>query len=136
MGARTILPISSIVLAASMVVFATQAYQPVVIMNVTLPDGQTKELSAPESGLATTTLKDGREFGFRPTLQDDKPWTRIVVTIFRMGSPNEQLGEIEVKTGGGAVQSKTTPAFKVAVPRVTPPRTSGREDRTNANGGS
>ena len=42
-------------------------------MHAPLPDGQTKELTAPESGVATLTLKDGTEFGFRPTIQDDRP---------------------------------------------------------------
>jgi hypothetical protein len=52
-------------------------------MSVTMSDGRTQELTAPESGLATLTLKDGTEYGFRPTIQDSSPWNRIVVTIFR-----------------------------------------------------
>jgi hypothetical protein len=52
-------------------------------MSVTTPDGRTHELTAAESGLATLTLKDGTEYGFRPTIQDSSPWNRIVVTIFR-----------------------------------------------------
>jgi hypothetical protein len=34
---------------------------------------ETKELSAPESGLATFSLKDGTEIGVRPTILDSKP---------------------------------------------------------------
>jgi hypothetical protein len=67
---------------------------------------------------------NGTEIGFRPTIQDSKPWTRVVVTIFKTPTashPSQQLGEVEVKTGGSAVQSKTTPAFKVAVTRVSEP---------------
>ena len=52
---------------------AAQTYAPIVTMSITLPDGQTQALTAPESGLATLTLKDGTEFGFRPTIQDDRP---------------------------------------------------------------
>jgi hypothetical protein len=105
---------------------AAQPPNPVVTMNVTLPNGQVKELSAPESGLATVTLADGTEIGVRPTIQDAKPWTRVVVTFFKLPTPTrstQEIGEVEAKTGGAAVQSKTTPSFKVAVTRVTPPET-------------
>ena len=101
-----------------------QANNPLVSMRITLPDGETKEVTAPESGLATITLKDGTEIGFRPTIQDSKPWTRVVVTIFKTPTashPSQQLGELEVKTGGSAVASKTTPTFKVAVASVSDP---------------
>lgn len=59
---------------------ATLAYAPVVTMSVTLPGGRTQDLTAPESGLATLQLKDGSEYGFRPTIQDSSPWNRIVIT--------------------------------------------------------
>lgn len=112
------------ILAARMVAAAQAA--PVVTMSVTLPDGRTQELTAPESGLATVSLKDGTEYGFRPTIQDSTPWNRIVVTIFRTATtnaPTQILGEIELQTGGAAVDSKTNPSFKVAVPKVSPPAT-------------
>ena len=67
---------------------AAQSHAPVVTMSVTLPDGRTQELTAPESGLATVSLKDGTEYGFRPTIQDSTPWNRIVVTIFRTATTN------------------------------------------------
>ena len=105
---------------------AAQPNAPVVTMSVTLPDGRTQELIAPESGLATVSLKDGTEYAFRPTIQDSAPWNRIIVTIFRTATtnaPTQTLGEIEVKRGGAAVDSKTNPSFKVAVPRVSPPAT-------------
>ena len=103
---------------------AAQSYAPVVTMSVTLPDGRTQEVTAAESGLATVSLKDGTEYGFRPTIQDSAPWNRIVVTIFRTATtlaPTKILGEVEVKRGGPAVDSKTSPSFKVAVPKVSPP---------------
>ena len=105
---------------------AAQSYAPVVTMSVTLPDGRTQELTAAESGLGTVSLKDGTEYGFRPTIQDSMPWNRIVVTIFRTATtnaPTQILGEVDVKRGGPAVDSKTSPPFKVAVPRVSPPAT-------------
>jgi hypothetical protein len=105
---------------------AAQLHAPVVTMSVTLSDGRTQELTTPESGLATLQLKDGSEYGFRPTIQDSSPWNRIVVTIFRTATtsaPTTVLGEVEVKRGGPAVESKTTPSFKVSVPRVSAPAT-------------
>jgi hypothetical protein len=95
---------------------------PVAKMMVTLPDGQTKELSAPESGLATFTLKDGTEIGVRPTILDSRPWTRVVVTFFRMPTAThagDEIGSVEVKTGGTAMTAKTNPVFKVAVVSVS-----------------
>ena len=105
---------------------AAQSQAPVVTMSVTLPDGRTQELTAPESGLATVSLKDGTEYAFRPTIQDSAPWNRIVVTIFRTAttsSPTQIVGELELKRGGPAVDSKTNPSFKVAVSKVSPPAT-------------
>ena len=105
---------------------AAQSHAPVVTMSVTLPDGRTQELTAPESGLATVSLKDGTEYAFRPTIQDSAPWNRIVVTIFRTAttnSPTQIVGELELKRGGPAVDSKTNPSFKVAVSKVSPPAT-------------
>ena len=105
---------------------AAQSYAPVVTMSVTLPDGRTQEVTAAESGLATVSLKDGTEYGFRPTIQDSTPWNRIVVTIFRTATTNapaQILGEMELKRGSPAVDSKTNPSFKVAVPKVSSPTT-------------
>ena len=101
-----------------------QAHAPVVTMSVTLPDGRTQELTAAESGLATLTHRDGTEYGFRPTIQDSKPWDRIVVTIFKSAttsSPAMVLGENELQRGGPAMGSKTSPSFKVSVPKVSAP---------------
>jgi hypothetical protein len=94
---------------------------PIVQMSVTLPDGQTQELSAPESGLATFTLKDGTEVGVRPTILDSKPWAHVVVTFFKLPTAthaSEEIGSVELRTGAPAVATKTTPAFKVAVTGV------------------
>jgi hypothetical protein len=108
---------------------AAQSSAPVVTMSVTLPDGRTQQVTAPESGLATVSLKDGTEYGFRPTIQDSTPWNRIVVTIFRTATanaPTQILGEVELTRGGPPVDSRTSPSFKVAVPKVSPPAVQGR----------
>ena len=94
----------AVLLAGAMA--AAQAHAPVVTMSVTTPDGRTHELTAAEGGLGTLTLKDGTEYGFRPTIQDSSPWNRIVVTIFRSATasaPTTVLGEIELRrrTGSG-----------------------------------
>jgi hypothetical protein len=105
---------------------AAQSSAPVVTLSVTLPEGRTQEVTAAESGLATVSLKDGTEYGFRPTIEDDLPWNRILVTIFRMATtdaPTQIVGEVQLKRGGPSVESKTSPSFKVAVTKVSPPAT-------------
>jgi hypothetical protein len=124
---RRILPFAFVFVAAALTgaLAAAQTYAPVVTMSVTLSDGRTQELTAAESGLATLTLKDGTEYGFRPTIQDSSPWNRVVVTIFKSATsnaPTTVLGEVEVRRGGSAVDSKTNPSFKVSVPNVSAPR--------------
>jgi hypothetical protein len=99
---------------------AAQAYAPVVHFSVTLPSGQTQSLSAPESGLARATAA-GAEYAFRPTMIDDAGQD-VVVTIFDLGNATtavRELGSVEVRKGGAAVTSKTTPAFKVQLTDVT-----------------
>jgi hypothetical protein len=105
---------------------AAQAQTPVVTMTITTPDERTDKLTAAESGLATLTLKDGTEYRFRPTIQHSSPWNRIVVTIFRSATasaPATIVGEIELRRGAPAVNSKTNPSFKVSVPKVSAPTT-------------
>ena len=97
---------------------------PMVKMHVTLPDGQTTDVSAPESGLAMVTLKDGTSIGIRPTILDSKPWSRVVLTFFKTAtatSAGEELASIEARTGGPAVQAKMSPVLKIAVTSVTEP---------------
>jgi hypothetical protein len=115
-----------VMIAVAAGIARAQAYAPLVTMTVTLPDGRTQELTAPESGLSTLTLSDGTEYGFRPTIQDSMPWNRITVTIFRMGTASaatESLGELDLKRGGPAMETKTQPMFKVAVRAVALPPT-------------
>src|ERR1043165_8344258 len=98
---------SAMLLAGSL---AAAQPNPIVKMKVTLPDGETKELSAPESGIATFSLKDGTEIGVRPTIVDSKPWTRVIVTFFKMPTTthsSQEIGAIETKTGGPRVRART-----------------------------
>jgi hypothetical protein len=89
------------------------------MMTITPAGEPARQVSAPESDLARIKLKDGTEFGFRPTIQDSSPWTRVLVTVFRMDPQVETLGEVELKTGGPAVASKTKPVFTIAVTKVS-----------------
>jgi hypothetical protein len=103
---------------------AAQAYAPVVTMSVTTPDGRTHEVTAGESGLAMLTLKDGTEYGFRPTIQDSSPWNRRdALQSATANAPTTVVGEIELRRGGPAVDSKTDPSFKVSVLKVSAPTT-------------
>ena len=72
---RRNVPVAFVFVAALLTgaIAAAQSHAPVVTMSVTVPDGGTQELTAAESGLATLTLKDGTEYGFRPTIQDSSP---------------------------------------------------------------
>ena len=47
----------------------------------------------------------------------------VPVVTMPTNAPTQILGEVEVKRGGPAVESKTNPSFKVAVPKVSPPAT-------------
>ena len=96
---------------------AAQDGRPIVMMTITAPGEKPLEVQAPESGLATVKVKGG-EFGFRPMIQDSKPWNRVVVTVFKMDPTTEPIGQIEVKTGDPAIESKTKPNFRIAVTSV------------------
>jgi hypothetical protein len=104
--------------------WAQQPPNPIVHVNVTLPDGQTEEVSAPESGMVSIPVKDGATIGLRPTILDSRPWSRVVVTVFNLATsthPAEEAGSVELKTGGPATALKTPHGLKIAVTRVSPP---------------
>lgn len=71
---RRSLPFAFVAIVLTNTAAAAQAHAPVVTMGVAMPDGRTQELTAAESALATLTLKDGTECGFRPMIQDSSPW--------------------------------------------------------------
>jgi hypothetical protein len=100
---------------------AAQPDAPIVTMSITSPDGQVHHGEAPESRLVTITLRDGSTWGFRPTILDSRPWTKVTVTIFKMGAAESEAGEVQLTTGGSSMTSKTSPQFKIAITRVEPP---------------
>jgi hypothetical protein len=51
----------------------------------------------------------------------DSDSSHVDVTIIKVGTPEEHLGTVEARVGEVAVESKTTPAFKIAIVKVTPP---------------
>ena len=93
----------------------SQTYAPTVTMTVTAPDGQTQDVSARDSSVATLKLKDGSEYQLRPTVIDE-PFTRATIAIFK--SDSTPVGEVQVTKGAPAVTSKTTPAFKIAIKSI------------------
>ena len=95
-----------------------QRSPPQVTMSVTLPDGSTREISTRANTLGRIKLEDGHEFAFRPSMLDTK-LERFSVTVFRM-EPVENLGDVEVKVGGPAVASKSSPSFKIGISKVAP----------------
>jgi len=114
---RTLLVVS--VLATS-AVSAAQTYSPMVTMSVTTPDGQTLEIKARDSAVASLTLKDGSAYELRPTVHDE-PFSRVTVAIFKAPTSTEStvlVGEVQVRKGAAAVDSKTAPNFKIAVTKI------------------
>ena len=95
------------------------AYAPEVTMTITAPDGQTQDLTVLESSLGVFKLKTGTEYGFRPTMLDDKG-SRVIVTIFDMNLSPVELGRVEAGVAKPAAPSKTTPAFTIRVTKVNP----------------
>ena len=99
---------------------SAQTYAPLVTMRVTTPDGTTQDISARESSVATLTLKDGSVYEFRPTIHDE-PFSKVTVSIFKAATSTEStisVGELEATKGRPAVDSKSTPNFKVAIVNI------------------
>jgi hypothetical protein len=61
-----------------------------------------------------------KRFG-SPTIT--KEGVTVAKEIDTSSAPTTVLGDVEVKRGGSAVESKTNPSFKVSVPKVSPPAT-------------
>lgn len=106
-----------------------QTYAPWVTFTITTPDGETIERTARDSSVATITLKDGTTYELRPTIVDE-PFSKVNVAIFKAATATAattMVGELQVVKGARPVDSKTTPAFKIAVSRIDaigPPKTS------------
>ena len=99
---------------------SAQTYSPMVTMSVVTPDSQTIELKARDSSVAVLTLKDGTVYELRPTVHDE-PFTTVTVAIFKAPTSTESttiVGEVQVRKGAAAVDTKTKPNFKIAVTRI------------------
>jgi len=108
------------VLLCQPIVVSAQTYAPLVTMRVTTPDGSTQDISARESSVAALTLKDGSVYEFRPTIHDE-PFSTVTVSIFKAATstqPTTSVGEVRATKGGRAVDSKSTPNFKVAIVNI------------------
>jgi hypothetical protein len=120
MTSRTILCAFACAFLTSPPVLAVQTYAPWVTLSVTTPDGETLERTARESSVATITLKDGTTYELRPTIHDE-PFNKVTVAIFKAATATQAttaVGEVQVTKGAAAVDSKTKPNFKIAVPKI------------------
>jgi hypothetical protein len=109
-------------LLAGPALMSAQTYSPLVTMKVTSPDGQTTDLTARDSAVASLTLKDGTVYEVRPTVHDE-PFSKVTVAIFRAATATEAtsvVGEAQVTRGGPAVEVKGKPSFKVSVVKIDP----------------
>ena len=114
---RTLLMLSVLAISAAT---SAQTYSPTVTMSVGTPDGQTTELQARDSAVAVLTLKDGTIYELRPTVHDE-PFSKVTVAIFKAPTSTESttiVGEVQVRKGAAAVDTKTNPNFKIAVTRI------------------
>ncbi|MBY0495081.1 MAG: hypothetical protein K2Y23_12795 [Cyanobacteria bacterium] len=93
----------------------SQTYSPYVTMTVTAPDGQSQDVVARDSNVGVLKLKDGTEYQIRATVVDE-PFSKVNVAIFK--SDSTPVGEVQVVKGKPAVDSKTTPSFKIAVKSI------------------
>lgn len=102
------------------VLASAQTKAPTVTLDVVLTSGETRQVSTTAGEQVTIELPDEIEFGFLPRLRGSDA-SHVDVAIVKIGSTDEPLGTVEAKVGEAAVESKTTPVFKIAVSKVTPP---------------
>ena len=117
---RRLLCIFALTLVAGEATPSTQTYAPWVTMRITTPDGDTVERTARDSSVTTVTLKDGTLYELRPTIHDE-PFSKVTIAIFKAATtaePTVSIGEVEVTKGRAPVDAKTTPNFKIAVPKI------------------
>ena len=120
MMTRRLLCILALAVVAAQATPAAQTYAPWVTMRITTPDGDTVERTARDSSVASVTLKDGTIYELRPTIHDE-PFSKVTIAIFKTASTSEPtalVGEVQVTKGGSAVDAKTKPNFKIAVPKI------------------
>jgi hypothetical protein len=120
MTSRTIVCAFACALLTGPAAIAAQTYAPWVTMSITTPDGETLERTARDSSVATVTLKDGTIYELRPTIHDE-PFSKVTVAIFKAATATQAtaaVGEVQVAKGAAAVDSKTKPNFKIAIPKI------------------
>ena len=115
-----LLCILALAIVAAQATPSAQTYAPWVTMRITTPDGDTVERTARDSNVTSVTLKDGTIYELRPTIHDE-PFSKVTIAIFKAASnsePTALVGEVQVTKGGAAVDAKTRPNFKIAVPSI------------------
>ena len=117
---RRLIYICALALVTAHAMPSAQTYAPWVTMRITTPDGDTLERTARDSSVTTVTLKDGTVYELRPTIHDE-PFSKVTIAIFKAATtaePTVSIGEVEVTKGRAPVDAKTTPNFKIAVPKI------------------
>lgn len=103
---------------ASVLSLSAQSQKHEIVLDLSLPNGETPQLRVAEGGTGTVELPDVGKFGFVPTLRDSNPGT-VVVELFDLnGTPDRRIATLEAIVGGERVQTTTTPEFGVRVARV------------------
>ena len=117
---------SSVVVVASVVLAAADPYAPVVTLSVTPPGAQSPGVTIPES--ACRRSRSATSSKFRANIYDAKPWNNVTC-LFKGATAtvaDTQIAEVELKTGGPAVTSKST-GVQAAGAQGHPAAESGRK---------
>lgn len=89
-----------------------------VLMELTLPNGETPQLRLVDRGTGTIELPNVGKFGFVPNLRDGSS-NVVAVDVYDLNrTPHRHLGRVEATAGGDRVQFKTKPVFGVRILRI------------------
>jgi TonB family protein len=96
-----------------------------VRLRINMPDGTLVVLRiSPDGGIGRTEHPGMSRFGFAPFLSQDLSVDTVRVTIYEFNEPGNAprtLGNVELKAGGGMVQSTTTPSFGIELVSIDRP---------------
>jgi hypothetical protein len=107
-----------LVVFAAVISAGAQAQRYEVVLDISLPNGETPQLRMSEGETCTIELPDAGKFGFVPALQAGNA-NVVVVELFDMNrTPHRRIARLEIAVGGERVPSGTAPQFGVRVARV------------------
>ena len=89
-----------------------------IVLELRCPNGAVPQLRIANGGMGSVSIPKFGTFGFSPTLRAGDP-TAVDVELFDLSqSARVSVGRVEVRVGGGEVQSATSPEFGVKVLNV------------------